>query len=119
MNRPQRVAYMATVVVPRMREIYQRFDPMRFARFDCTTCHGNQDEAGTFKMPAAAVRPLPGTEAAFEAKLAEEPTWPRWTQFMVEEVEPPMAEMLGLPLWDPAQPEAPGFSCQACHGLEK
>jgi hypothetical protein len=119
MNRSQRVDYMSTVVVPRMKEIYQRFDPVRFARFDCTTCHGNQVGADAFKMPAAAVRPLPATPAAFEAKLAAEPTWPRWTQFMVEEVEPPMAAMLGQPLWDATKPEAPGFSCQACHGLEK
>jgi hypothetical protein len=119
MNGSQRVAYMAAVVVPRMKEIYQRFDPVRFERFDCTTCHGKQAEAGAFKMPAAEVRPLPATATAFEAKLAAEPTWPRWTEFMVEEVEPPMAAMLGQPLWDPTRPEAPGFSCQACHGLEK
>ncbi len=119
MNSGQRFVYMSTVVVPRMKEIYQRFDPVKFERFDCTTCHGNQVAAGTFKMPASEVRPLPASEAAFEAKLAAEPTWARWTQFMVEEVEPPMAAMLGQPLWDPTRPEAPGFSCQACHGLEK
>jgi hypothetical protein len=119
MNGGQRYVYMATVVAPRMKEIFQRFDPVRFERFDCTTCHGNQPEAVAFKMPVAAVHPLPATEAAFEAKLAAEPSWPAWTTFMLEEVEPPMAEMLGQPLWNPATPEAPGFSCQACHGLEK
>jgi hypothetical protein len=30
-----------------------------------------------------------------------------------------MAAMLGQPLWDSTKPEAPGFSCQACHTLEK
>jgi hypothetical protein len=119
MNGGQRMVYMATVVVPRMKEVYQRFDPVKFARFDCTTCHGNQPEARAFKMPGAGVPALPGSEAAFEARLAAEATWPRWTRFMSEEVEPPMAALLGQPLWDPARPEAPGFSCQACHSLEK
>jgi hypothetical protein len=119
MNSGQRFTYMTTVVAPRMKEIYQRFDPVRFERFDCTTCHGSQAATSGFKMPAGQVRPLPATEAAFEARLAAEPTWPRFTQFMVEEVEPPMAAMLGQPLWDPTKPEAPGFSCQACHTLEK
>ena len=119
MNGSQRAGYMLAVVVPRMKEVYQRFDPVRFERFDCTTCHGNQPEVRAFKMPGAEVQPLPGTEAAFEAKLATEASWPRWTRFMAEEVEPPMAALLGQPLWDPARPEAPGFSCQACHGLEK
>jgi hypothetical protein len=119
MNGGQRMVYMTNVVLPRMREVYQRFDPVRFERFDCTTCHGSQPEARAFKMPVSEVTPLPGSEAAFEVKLAAEATWPRWTQFMLEEVEPPMAAMLGQPLWDPARPEAPGFSCQACHSLEK
>ena len=119
MNGGQRMVYMTNVVAPRMKEVYQRFDPVKFERFDCTTCHGNQPELRGFKMPATEVPPLPSSPAAFEAKLAAEAAWPRWTQFMVEEVEPPMAEMLGQPLWDPARPEAPAFSCQACHSLEK
>jgi hypothetical protein len=119
MNGNQRMVYMTTVVAPRMREVYQRFDPVKFERFDCTTCHGKQPEARAYKMPATEVPTLPGSAAAFEAKLAVEADWPRWTKFMVEEVEPPMADMLGQPLWDPAKPEAPAFSCQACHGLEK
>ena len=119
MNGGQRMVYMAIVVVPRMKEVYQRFDPVRFERFDCTTCHGNQPEVRAFRMPGTEVSPLPGSEAAFAAKLAVEAAWPRWTRFMAEEVEPPMAALLGQPLWDPARPEAPGFSCQACHSLEK
>ena len=119
MNGSQRMVYMAAVVVPVMKEVYQRFDPVKFERFDCTTCHGNQAEARAFEMPATDVTPLPGSEAAFEAKLAAEADWPRWTKFMLEEVEPPMAALLGQQLWDPAKPEAPGFSCQACHSLEK
>jgi hypothetical protein len=119
MNSSQRTVYMTAVVLPKMREVYQRFDPVRFAGFDCSTCHGTQPEARAYKMPVAEVTPLPGSKEAFEAKLAVEAEWPRWTQFMVEEVEPPMAAMLGQPLWNPATPEAPGFSCQACHGLEK
>jgi hypothetical protein len=118
MNGGQRMVYMTAVVAPKMREVYQQFDPVKFERFDCTTCHGKQPELRAYKMPATDVPPLPGSPAAFEAKLAAEADWPRWTKFMVEEVEPPMAAMLGQPLWDPAKPDVPAFSCQACHGLE-
>src|SRR5690606_28321712 len=47
MTHEQKAEYMATVVVPRMRPLFQAFDAEEFAEFGCATCHGeNAREVG-------------------------------------------------------------------------
>ncbi|HEY0715576.1 MAG TPA: hypothetical protein VGF45_23040 [Polyangia bacterium] len=119
MSKGQKTKYMKTVVTPRMKEVFQAFDAKEFKTFNCVTCHGKNPEKRKFKMPGPDIDHLPGTPEAFQAKMAKEPTWPKWVEFMKEKVQPPMAEMLGQKLFDPANPQAGGFSCQACHMIDK
>ena len=38
LNREQRTAFMSTVVLPQMTQIFAEFDP-KFQNLSCTTCH--------------------------------------------------------------------------------
>ena len=119
MTKVQRTKYMKTVVTPRMKTIFQAFDPVEFKNFNCATCHGKDAEKRKFQMPSGHVHHLPSTPEAFQATMAKEPTWPKWVEFMGKKVQPPMAEMLGQHLFDPKNPKAGGFGCMACHVIDK
>ena len=114
----QKKAYMKNVVEPQMRPIFEAFDGKKFKDFDCETCHGEDGSARKFKMPSNDIHPLPNTKEAFEAKLKAEPTWPKWTEFMVKQVEPAMGKLLDVPVFNPAKPVEGAFSCAKCHKLE-
>ena len=64
------------------------------------------------------IHPLPNTPEAFQAKLKEEPTWPKWTEFMSQKVEPAMGKLLDLPVFDPKKPVKGAFGCADRHKLE-
>jgi len=114
----QRREYMKVAVMPKMKPIFRKFDAKTFADFSCETCHGKEASKRKYKMPSPDIHPLPNTPEGFQAKLKQEPTWPKWTKFMAEEVEPPMGELLGVPVFNPQKPEKGAFSCGACHRLE-
>ena len=114
----QKRAYMKTTVTPTMKPIFQAFDGKKFETFNCETCHGKKAVDDKFKMPGPDVHALPNTHEAFEAMMKKEPTWPKFTKFMAEEVEPPMGKMLGLPIFDPKKPVEGAFGCANCHRLE-
>jgi hypothetical protein len=115
----QKRAYMKAVVMPKMKPIYQAFDGEKFKKFTCETCHGADGPDRKYKMPSNGIHPLPGTPEAFGAKMKAEPTWPKWTKFMGEEVEPAMAKLLDRPVFDPKKPVEGALGCVACHKLEK
>ena len=119
MTKVQRGKYMKTVVTPRMKSVFQAFDPVEFKNFNCATCHGKNAEKRKFQMPSSHVHHLPSTPEAFQAVMAKEPTWPKWVEFMSKKVQPPMADMLGQPVFDPKNPRAGGFGCMACHVIDK
>ena len=114
----QKRAYMKSAVTPTMKPIFLAFDGKKFETFNCETCHGKGAADRKFKMPSPDIHALPNTPAAFEAKLKSEPTWPKWTKFMAEEVEPPMAKLMGMPVFNPKQPVEGAFGCAKCHRLE-
>lgn len=114
----QKKAYMKAAVMPKMKTVFQPFDEKKFKKFTCETCHGKGATARKFKMPSPDIHPLPGTPQAFEAKMKEEPTWPKWTKFMAEEVEPSMAKLLDRPPYDPKNPVENAFGCNGCHKIE-
>jgi mono/diheme cytochrome c family protein len=114
----QKKAYMKEAVTPTMKPIFQAFDGKKFKTFNCVTCHGNDGADRKFKMPSNDIHPLPNTEAAFAAKLKSEPTWPKWTEFMAQKVEPAMGKLLDLPVFDPKKPVKGAFGCANCHKLE-
>ena len=114
----QKKAYMKDAVSPTMKPIFQAFDDKRFKKFNCETCHGKDGVERKFKMPSNDIHPLPNTKEGFEAKLKEEPTWPKWTEFMAQKVEPAMGKLLDVPVFDPKKPVEGAFSCAKCHKLE-
>ena len=114
MNREQRTAFMSAVVVPQMTQIFTAFDA-KFQNLSCKTCHGNGAADGTFAMPSPQVPALPASEEAF-AEYVKDPEHARWSQFMIEQVWPKMADLLQVDKFDPAaHPE--GLSCHNCHTL--
>jgi hypothetical protein len=114
----QKKAYMKVAVTPTMKPIFQAFDGKKFKTFNCVSCHGADGADRKFKMPSNDIHPLPNTHEAFEAKLKTEPTWPKWTEFMAQKVEPAMGKLLDLPIFDPKKPVKGAFGCANCHKLE-
>ncbi len=114
----QKKAYMKDAVLPTMKPIFQAFDAKKFKNVTCQTCHGEDGVDRKFKMPSNDIHPLPNTKEGFEAKLKAEPTWPKWTEFMSQKVEPAMGKLLDVPVFDPKKPVEGAFSCGKCHKLE-
>ena len=114
----QKKAYMKAAVEPTMKPIFQAFDKKKFKTVNCQTCHGEDGADRKFKMPSNDIHALPNTKEGFEAKLKTEPTWPKWTEFMAQKVEPAMGKLLDVPVFDPKKPVEGAFSCNACHKME-
>jgi cytochrome c553 len=119
MSGDQRARYMKAVVTPKMRTVFQTFDGETFKKFGCATCHGKDAKDRKYKMPNPGIAALPATPEAFQAALKEKPTWPKWTKFMGEQVEPQMATLLGKPAFDPKKPDPSAFGCAGCHTIKK
>src|SRR5262245_27841161 len=110
MVKDQRIEYMRTVLLPRMKEAFTNFSPDRFSKMNCVTCHGDSAADGSFKMPNPKLPKLPTTPDGFK-QLAQEK--PAVFEFMKNEVKPKMAAMLGVPEWNPETKS--GFGCMECH----
>lgn len=108
----KRGKYMASVVVPRMREVFRAFDPKEFAEFGCKTCHGKSARDRGFSMPTPDLPVLPSSHEEFGAIMKEKP---EWVKFMSEKVTPEMATLLGLKTFDPKTQQPGTFSCANCH----
>lgn len=100
----EKMAVMKTQVIPQMTEAFQALDAKEFENFRCTTCHGPGANNGDFEMPT---KSLP--------KLDEEEMkdHPEMTKFMIEQVVPKMAAILGEPTYNPETHQ--GFGCFNCH----
>ena len=110
MVKEQRIEYMKTVVLPRMKTAFTQFSPDRFDKMNCVTCHGDGATDGSFKMPNPKLPVLPNTPEGFKQLAGERPAV---MAFMKSEVKPRMAAMLGMPEWTPESHR--GFGCGACH----
>lgn len=110
MDHAQRARFMAEVVVPEMRAIFQEVDAQRFADFGCPTCHGANAQEVSFAMPNG-IAPLDRSnmQQYFEST---EPI----AVAMRERVWPRMGQLLGEPLYNPETHT--GFSCFDCHGVQ-
>jgi hypothetical protein len=115
MSFQEREAFMTDVVMPQMRETFVAFDP-KFEAMSCQTCHGNGAIDGSYAMPSPQIAVLPATEEAF-AEYVKDPEHARWSQFMLDEVWPQMANLLQVPMFDhTTNPD--GFSCSNCHTVD-
>jgi len=106
----RKLAYMKSTVLPAEREIFARFEPVRFAKLDCETCHGASAREGRYTMPNPDLPKLVGGAGGFQ-ELAR--VQPETLRFMQSVVVPETAKLLGLPPFDMAKHV--GFSCYQCH----
>lgn len=98
---------MKKKVLPPMRAAFQKFDPKKFAKFTCKTCHGKDPQKSRYEMPNPE---LPELDFA---KLKAGTQEPKMAEFMEQTVEPEMARILELSEYSSANPD--GFGCVACH----
>jgi cytochrome c553 len=107
---------MAKVVVPKMTEVFQAFDPKHYEKVTCATCHGKNAKEVGFKMPSPELPALPASETVFMNTVMKEK--PQMVQFMGGKVTPEMAKLLGRKPFDHQKPDPNAFSCNACHTLK-
>lgn len=106
----KKLAYMKQTVMPAEREIFGRFEPLRFSHMTCETCHGQGARDGSYKMPNPDLPHIVGAKHGFEEMIAKEPEVIR---FMQQDVGPQTAKLLGYQEFD--MPKHVGFSCYQCH----
>jgi hypothetical protein len=102
---------MKSAVLPKFRTLFHDFDPAKYAEVKCVLCHGSGVKNGTFKMPNPDLPKLP-TKPAEMQKLHEKNA--KVMDFMIKEVKPTMADLLGEPGYDP-KTNPNGFGCFGCH----
>ena len=110
MTRPERRDYMRMVVMPKAKELFVAFDPARYGKMSCGTCHGDGAEDGTFKMPNPKLARLPPSPEGFKQLIAAKTAA---CQFMLVKLKPTMAALLGMPQFNPDT--RAGFGCKNCH----
>ena len=109
MSTEQRKAHMSGVVLPQAGGLFRSWRPERFARVDCTLCHGMGSYSENFKMPTDH---LPGLSG--ELLLGPEfEAHPATTRLKLDRLVPMMSEALGLKKFSLITRR--GFGCYSCH----
>ena len=109
MSIDQRKVHMSNVVLPLASAVFRSWRPERFARVDCTLCHGKGAETGNFHMPTSHLPRLSG-----ELLLGPEfEKHPNTTRLKLNRLVPEMAEALGLKKFSLIT--RTGFGCYSCH----
>ena len=116
MNADQRFEFMKTSVLPAAKAKFQAFDAKKYAEFDCSTCHGDGAEDGSYEMPNPKIKALPATEEAYVAWIAKDADAKRYTDFMSNEIVPMMANLFDEKPFDP-KTNPKGLSCPICHTM--
>jgi hypothetical protein len=109
MSFDQRKKYMAKKVLPAMKTAFSGHDADLFKGFKCETCHGDDE---TYAMPNAGIYPLDPNDPIAGAMEYDE----KVTKFMIDEIVPQMAELIGT---EPVSADNPdGMGCMSCHPAE-
>ncbi len=105
--------YMKTAVLPKMGSLFHDFDSKNYAEPKCVLCHGSAAKSGTFKMPNPE---LPKLDVS-DGMKGDQKRNPKMFEFMMKQVEPQMAALLGEQPYDPKTKQ--GFGCFDCHTMKK
>lgn len=106
MSKPQRLEYMRKTVMPRMKAAFVAFDPHRYAKLDCASCHGPHADERAYAMPNPdlLLEPSPWSSAHADPARAPSPM----DAFMAGVVAKEMGALLGRP-----------YGCFGCHTPER
>ncbi len=113
-SKDQKLAYMKTAVMPKMGGLFHDFDSTKYAEPKCVLCHGAAAKTGSFKMPNPDLPKLPANPAGFK-KIHD--AKPQVMDFMMQQVVPQMAALVGEQPFDPKTNK--GFGCFECHTKKK
>lgn len=105
------MAYMKSAVLPKMGPLFHDFDAKTYAEPKCVLCHGNGTKDKTFKMPNPGLPKLDLTPEGF--KKMKEGKKAAVADFMMKQVVPTMAQLIGEQPYDPQTQK--GFGCLECH----
>ena len=109
MSRPQRKVFMGEEILPRAAALFAQWRPERFAKVDCTLCHGSGTKTGNYEMPTSHLPRLSG-----ELLLGPEfEKHPETTRLKLDRLVPMMADTLGLKPFSIITRN--GFGCYSCH----
>ena len=109
MTTVQRKAHMQRVILPRAAIIFRDWRPDRFAKVDCTLCHGQGVVEENFPMPTTHLPRLSG-----DALLGPEfEKYPETTQLKLNRLVPEISDALGLKSFSIITRK--GFGCYSCH----
>lgn len=114
MSKEQRLEYMTSTVMPRMKALFVAYDPHRYARMTCATCHGADGRERGWAMPNGDLLLEPSPWNTTGAAPADAPS--ERDAFMARSVAPEMARLLGRPYGPSSQT---GFGCFGCHTPER
>lgn len=104
---------MTWLVHPNMARLFQRFEQTDAPELTCRTCHGADAEQVQYRMPHG----LPALDPAHMPDPDGPGRVARVTRFMADEVTPRMADLLGVPVYDPRTGH--GFGCFGCHPVQR
>ncbi len=113
-SKEQKGAYMKAAVLPKMGGLFHDFDATRYAEPKCVLCHGAGVKDMSFLMPNPDLPKLDLSPAGFKAMQAKSP---KVLEFMMKQVEPTMAGLIGEEPFDPKTMK--GFGCLGCHTKKK
>ncbi|HEY6172162.1 MAG TPA: hypothetical protein VIX80_07890, partial [Candidatus Kapabacteria bacterium] len=117
MTHDQKKDYMKNVVMHKMRPLFREFDPERFEKITCKTCHHpDKVEQDSFKMPNPDIAKLPATPEGWKKLSGGKDS--SMVKFMSEVVKPKMAELLHLHPYD-MKTNTGEFGCNNCHMTEE
>lgn len=109
MDKGQRMAHMASEVLPIAQAVFGKWRPDKYAQVDCSLCHGSASATGDYKMPTAHLPRLSGDAflgPEFEKHKAT-------TDLKLSELVPAMGEALGKKTFSIVTKR--GFGCYSCH----